>query len=86
MTPTPSQAMLAAMRQHIETVGIRDIRKLDRALEAAWIAADRVRQDEERLRGFAGMNTIDTMPKEWRDEFFAECRRVRDEEARKASR
>lgn len=44
--PHPSQAMLSAMREQIETVGIRDMRKLDRALEAAWIAADRVRREE----------------------------------------
>lgn len=83
--PHPSQAMLSAMRDHLELASIPISReKLDRALTNAWRAAEKVRQAEERLRGFAEMNTIDTMPKEWRDEFLAECRRVRREEAKGA--
>jgi hypothetical protein len=43
---TPSPAMLSAMREHIETLAHADRAKLDRQLAAAWLAADRVRQDE----------------------------------------
>lgn len=42
--PTPS--MLKAMREQIETAGIPDPRKLDRALVAAWRAAEAVRWEE----------------------------------------
>lgn len=76
MTP-PSPSMIAAMRQHIETAGVRvDRRKLDRALAAAWRAADRVRVEEANQRGFAGMNTFDTMPEEYRERFIAAWRRL----------
>lgn len=51
MIPHPSQAMLSAMREQIETAGIRDARKLDRALANAWRAAERVRQAEQRKGG-----------------------------------
>ena len=51
MIPHPSQAMLSAMRNHIETLPHVDREKLDRQLAAAWIAADRVRQDEAMAAG-----------------------------------
>lgn len=48
MTP-PSPSMIAAMRQHIETAGVRVSReKLDRALADAWMAADAARIAEKK--------------------------------------
>ena len=45
--PHPSQAMLSAMREHLQIASIPISReKMDRALANAWRAAEKVRGEE----------------------------------------
>lgn len=47
MIPHPSQAMLSAMRDHLELASIPISReKMDRMLANAWRAAEKVRGEE----------------------------------------
>ena len=47
MIPHPSQAMLSAMREHLQIASIPISReKMDRALANAWRAAEKVRGEE----------------------------------------
>lgn len=49
MIPHPSQAMLSAMREHLQIASISISReKMDRALANAWRAAEKVRCEEAR--------------------------------------
>ena len=52
--PHPSQAMLSAMREHLELASVPISReKMDRALTNAWRAAEKVRRDEAAEDGLA---------------------------------